>query len=105
MTLQIQTAGLKISGGNEVLSEAEMAKLNSFWPAHNGKYDFGALTRFLIMTKKHYPKSRNMVIIPDDDIAYETIITAMDASRETLAKSATEAKPLFPDVVVSRTVK
>jgi biopolymer transport protein ExbD len=105
MTLQIKSDGFKLSGGNEYLDEKQMAKLNHSLPLNRGKYDFPALTRFLAQIKGDYPNSRNLIIVSDDDVLYETMVAAMDAARELPARSATEARPLFPDVVVSRAVR
>ena len=59
-------------------------------------YRFDQLTLYLQEIKQSYPSSDTVIIVPDQDVEYDTIIQAMDAARHSQSSPA-----LFPNVVLS----
>jgi biopolymer transport protein ExbD len=59
-------------------------------------YRFDQLTLYLQEIKQSYPSSDTVIIVPDQDVEYDTIIQAMDAARYSQSSPA-----LFPNVVLS----
>jgi biopolymer transport protein ExbD len=59
------------------------------------QFPLADIQRYLQDMKKHYPESDTILVIPDDNILYETIIQTMDVARNT------NQNQLFPNVVLS----
>lgn len=66
-------------------------------------YDWRGLTQTLSRVKDAYPEEQQLLLLPDDDLAYELIVAAMDASRVDPTARALDGKPrqLFPKVVLA----
>ncbi len=60
-----------------------------------GEYQLAKVHNYLLELKEKWPKSDTVLLIPDEDILYETIIKTMDIAR------TIEENPLFPNVVIS----
>jgi biopolymer transport protein ExbD len=60
-------------------------------------YSFNWMAIYLQEIKESYPASDTIIIIPDEDVLYDTIIQAMDAARY----SHGNLSSLFPNVVLS----
>ena len=48
----------------------------------DGEYDFERLHNLLVSLKKQRPNSKEITLVPDDKVTYETMIQVMDASRD-----------------------
>ncbi len=76
----------------------------------NGKkamdYDWDKLAKNLKKVKKSYPDHYSIIILPDNDVKYDTIIKLMDISREYAeTKNGKEVKkPMFPNPVLAWSV-
>jgi len=68
----------------------------------NGEYDFRALSKVLLAIKKSYPDKRDATLLIEPDIAYETVVAAMDATRsvEVAQIGGTARVELFPQIAV-----
>lgn len=66
--------------------------------APDGKYPTKELHEFLVAIHLKKPDSKEITLIPEDSIVYNTIIETMDASREYL-RGDPGFKELSPDVV------
>jgi len=60
-------------------------------------YDYEALTKKLVGIKEQYQDEENMIINPEGDIRFGTIVKVMDAGR----KNPSGEGFLFPNVVIS----
>jgi biopolymer transport protein ExbD len=85
---------------------------STFIPKKNGEYNFGALNSILQKIKKIYPDALSIVILPEGNVNYETIVRSMDATRETLDFSmdftgveGKEKTLLFPDAIIGHTAE
>jgi len=56
------------------------------------------LITYLREVKQNFPSSDTLILIPEEDVIYETIIRTMDIARNF------NDKPLFPNVVLSGTL-
>ena len=101
MVVKIKDKGFEVEGVSEELEEIEKTKLTkSIAHARDVKkktfgYAYQDLTTFLNWVKTEYPKSDTLILIPSQDILYETIIKTMDVAR---TQGDTQ---LFPNVVLS----
>jgi biopolymer transport protein ExbD len=63
-------------------------------------YDTDALTRMIIDLKNGNPTERQVIIQPNSETEYETIVDVMDATRDVKEPSG-EIRPLFDEVLIS----
>ncbi|MCC6751583.1 MAG: biopolymer transporter ExbD [Deltaproteobacteria bacterium] len=107
MGLSITKKEIVASASHDRLSEAELAKLKKTFPATKDGYDYKALNEYLYTVKRQYQESENVIITPDPEIDYDTLVQVMDASREkvTILNRRSYKVPLFPAAVVSTIVK
>jgi biopolymer transport protein ExbD len=72
-------------------------------PLVNGEYDFQALSMKLMEVKRkaenRFPDANQIIIIAEQDIDYQTLISTMDATRLIRINGINEV--LFPDVSLS----
>lgn len=64
-----------------------------------GRWDYEALTKRMEKLKGDYPRQSNLILVASENIEYEVIVAAMDASREAIYETGN--KVLFPYVVLS----
>ena len=62
-------------------------------------YDWSELTKLLSQIKDAHPDEQNVILVPGDDIQYEVIVKAMDASRDDGINGG--SRELFPYVVLA----
>jgi len=72
-------------------------------PLRDGSYDLPRLQTILKDLKQQYPRHEEVVLLVDDEVAYDTIVQTMDTCREEyrLEEGEKTAVPLFPAVVLS----
>jgi biopolymer transport protein ExbD len=58
----------------------------------DGSYDYTALTESMVNVKKEFPSESKVIVGAEGDIAYEVLVSTMDAIRETPA-GWTAARP------------
>lgn len=63
-------------------------------------YDYDGLVDKLLELKRATPDDTRISLLLDPGIPYETLVTLMDAVRETTATTTVPAAQLFPDVSV-----
>lgn len=66
-------------------------------------YDWKALTKKLGVLKDRFPKEQNVILVPDNAIRYELIVSAMDAARADVEvkDENNKSRELFPYVVIA----
>lgn len=69
-------------------------------PQTDGEHDFERLATLLLELKRQIPKQEAIILLSEPQVAYETIIHTMDASRETWIErqGRKELISLFPSV-------
>lgn len=63
----------------------------------DGKFPYDALHKYLVTLHAKKPDSKEITLVPSDDVAYEIMIEVMDASRE-LARGDTGYQAVPPDI-------
>ncbi len=94
--IEIGEDNLKLSAMSDQLAPEALDKFDSNINKNEaGEYPFQDLATALAKIKQTYSKSDIVLMVPAQEILYDTIIQAMDAARHA------NAKPLFPNVVLS----
>ena len=62
---------------------------------NSDQYPMDELIAYLREVKQNFPSSDTLILVPEEDVVYETIIRTMDIARNF------NDKPLFPNVVLS----
>jgi biopolymer transport protein TolR len=109
LTVAISNKGFFVAGTGGVLpgdtgaNKGVDTALPPTVPRKNGQYDYAALTDLLVLIKEKFPNESRVILVAEDDIAYDLIIQTMDACREKKTKGTGggEVKKLFPDVWLS----
>ncbi len=112
VTLRADTQGLIVGLDSQTLPPEQIRELGARLPkvsytdpktkARVIDYDYTALTATLKRIKEKYPASKTMVLVPDDDMLYETVVKIMDAAREFRLPTGYKMM-LFEEVVYSST--
>jgi len=83
---------LKVNGGETIIRKTA-----------NGNYNYISLNNKMSEIKKRFSKEWTVIIVPQSDTKFETLINTMDATREFLVVDSSgkmQRQVLFPDVVV-----
>lgn len=69
-------------------------------PLKDDKYDFSGLTEELVRLKDRYPSQEEVILLFDQETAYDLVVKVMDAARETtvLKDEVRKRRLLFPAV-------
>ena len=96
-----------VSAANNDMLPEELAPYGKTIPSKDGTINAQAVNDHLWSIKEKFRKSKNVVIVPSDDVTYELLIDAMDASRErhVVVNGKSVYPQMFPAVVVSSLVK
>lgn len=108
VTLRLLADGTAdITAANNDMLPEELAPLAKKFPGKGGVIDRVAVNTHLWSIKSQYKESKNIVIVPDDDVTYEQLVDAMDLSRERhmVVNGKSVYPQMFPAVVVSSMVK
>ncbi len=108
VTMQLAPDGaVEITAANNDMLPDELKPYEKKIPSREGELDAEAISQHLWSIKDKFRKSKDIIIVCDDDVTYELLIEAMDASRE--HKMVVDGKKvfpsLFPAVVVSSLAK
>jgi len=96
IVFELKENRVNLSALCDTLSTEALANLEtSFTRGKAGAFSEGPIASYLTELKKKYPESDTVLLIPDADVSYNTIIQAMDCARK-LKKEV-----LFPNVVLS----
>src|SRR5215470_18717815 len=83
LTLQVKADGLvQVSVANNEMTPESLAPYSKTIAAVSGAPDYKALTEHLWSVKEKFRASKDCVIVPDDQVTYDTLIQVMDAARE-----------------------
>jgi biopolymer transport protein ExbD len=94
---EIKGNGIALTVNADALEQNEINQWSEIIPMSESKeYLFADLKAYLMRLKKTYPASDTIIIIPDSEVLYDTIIHTMD-----VARYSNEKMKLFPNVVIS----
>jgi len=106
--VEIKSKSIKLSATAESLSEAELKKFDVTFATSKTRsnekanvgtqYPLADLSLVLQEIKTKYPKSNTVILIPSENVLYDTIVKTMDAARRL------NDEMLFPNVVLSGAV-
>ena len=106
MTLSAKGA-VQISAANNDMLPSELKPFERSIPGRDGGLDRQAVSDHLWSIKDKFRKSKNIVVVPDDEVTYELLVSALDASRERrmVVNGKAVYPSMFPAVVVSSRAK
>jgi len=103
--VEIKAESIKLSATAEDLSEEKLKQLDVTFSKtkitqkdgseDNAQYPLAKLSQALQEIKAKYPKSNTVILIPGENVLYDTIVKTMDAARRL------NDEKLFPNVVLS----
>ena len=97
VVVELNKSGFDLSLNAETLKAEDAAKWSrEFHREDEAAFPFRMLAAHLERIKSAYPASDTLIIVPNGEVLYDTIIQTMDAARY----HQTETK-LFPNVVIS----
>ncbi len=105
LNLLIDKERLALSASSAQLGQEELDGLRAELPSKEGRYDVAGLQERLVAIKGRYPKSDTVVVLPEDDVRYQSLVEILDSTRERKAgeRGGEEMRePLFPVTVFSR---
>ena len=101
INLQIGKSGFVISAQGDQSPE-ELKKIGGTIPKKDNKFDFVKLGERMKKIHDRYKKSDTVIILPEKDILYDTIVQTMDAARERIIDKRMDTREhLFTNAVVS----
>jgi biopolymer transport protein ExbD len=108
LTMRLKKDGtVEVSASNNDMLPEELKPYEGRFPSKDGALDEQRVSDHLWGIKEKFRKSKDLMLIPDDDVTYELIINAMDVARE--RKQMVGGKPVFPEmfpaVIVSSMAK
>lgn len=104
VNLRADAAGITLSCSNPAKLPADLAVCARTLPKADGRYDLPALQKALLEIKQAFTGADTMVVVPDGDVVYETLVGILDAGRE-LKQPDGARLPLFVDVVLADLVQ
>jgi biopolymer transport protein ExbD len=107
-TVQIKATGeVDVTVANNEMLPDELKPYARKIAPKDGGVDTQALTTHLFGVKEKFRKSKDIILVPADDVTYEMLVQVMDATREKreLVNGAWVFPELFPAVTVSSLVK
>ena len=105
--LMIEEDGLRLTFASISLSEEELDEIAAHFPRRDGAYDREGLREHLKEIKQRYPESTTMTVLPYRGLAYQDLVTTLDATREYAVDPddpETGYEELFPVTVFSRLI-
>jgi biopolymer transport protein ExbD len=100
VTMRADAAGITLKCESDTIAPDLLKDMGGKIPKVNGQYDYKQITSTLKNIKEKYRASKSVVVVPDDNIPYETVVKLLDAARDTRLIDTRNAI-LFPDVVLS----
>jgi biopolymer transport protein ExbD len=83
---------LKVNGGETVIKRKS-----------GGEYDYLALSKKMLEIKRNFSKEWTIIIVPQSDTKFDTLVSTMDATREYIVVDQSgriQKQIMFPDVVL-----
>jgi len=101
LQLQITYSGFTISASGDQ-SPDELKNLAGTIPKKGNQYDFEKLAERAKALHDKYPKSDTVIFLPAKGVLYETLVQAMDATRERIVDKKLDRREfLFTNAIVS----
>lgn len=108
LNLQVEKDKMLLGASATGLSQEEQDALGGEFPNKDGRYDLKGLQAQIERIKSSYPKSDTVVVLPADDVKYQSLVDILDTTREKLTPREGDdplREPLFPVTVFSKMLK
>ncbi|MEE2788252.1 MAG: biopolymer transporter ExbD [Myxococcota bacterium] len=107
LTMEVKLDTIRVSGTAVGLDDASAEGLKKTFANRGAPQDLKALQDHLVSIKSQYPKSDTVVVIPEETIRYEMLVTVLDTIREKKlpgvnAKGEARYASLFPVTVFTK---
>jgi len=96
--IEVKENGITMYALSDQVATEVLNKWDMSFSKQGELYPLSEMIPYLEEMKSSFPKSDTMLIIPDENITYETIINTMDIARNSADKK------LFPNVVLSEKI-
>ena len=108
LTVRLRADGaVEVKAAGEALTAEDVASLARSFAGAGGRIDAAAVSEHLWGIKERYRASKDVIIVPDGEVTYELLISAMDVTRE--RPMQVDGKwiypQMFPAVVVSSLIQ
>ena len=100
MIVAITDEGFVVKGDSPALAPDGEGETIDLVRDHDGSYPFDDLQQLMVRVKAAHPEENSVILMPEDAVGYETIIGAMDATRDWVPPGAQARELLFPRVVL-----
>ncbi len=101
LNLQIGESGFIISASGDQ-SPDELKNVGGTIPKKGSQFDFEKLAERIKAIHDKYPKSDTIIFLPAKNVLYDTLVQAMDATREVIVdKRLDKREYLFTNAIVS----
>ena len=105
MVVAITDEGFVVRGNSPALEPGGDGETIELARNHDGSYPFDDLQQLMVQVKVAHPDETSVILMPEDAVGYESIIGAMDATRDWLPPGAPVREQLFPRVVLGSLTK
>ncbi len=108
LTMKVAANGdVGVTVANNQMLPAELTPYAKSFGGKDGRIDTKAISDHLWSIKDKFRESKDVIIVPDDDVTYGQLIDAMDVARERheVVDGKSVYPQMFPAVVVSSLVK
>jgi biopolymer transport protein ExbD len=94
--VELEEKGIRLSALSDEADAKMLNQVRTYFSKENSSnYPLDKLSSYLQELKTYYPKSDTVIIIPEGNIIYDTIVQTMDVARYS------KDVQLFPHVVIS----
>lgn len=106
VSIVLNDEGMRLTAMSTALSDQELEQLARTIPKREGRFDHDALREALQEIKRQFQESDTIILLPAESIPFEEVVGVMDTARELIQREDGRERriPLFPVVVLSRTV-
>lgn len=103
VTVTVEVGRFVVTAANSSLAFEDLDALGFEVPKTGDAYDVAALQQQLKALKAQFPRSTTAIVVPHDDLDYQTLIGVLDSLRE-IPTGPDTSEPLFPVTVFSQLV-
>lgn len=103
LNLVIEPEQMVLTANSNAVPQDALDAMRRALPVTDKGHDLVALQAHLLAIKTEYPKSDTIVLLPDAQLRYETLVAVLDAARERKLENG-EFAPLFPVTVFSERI-
>ena len=104
VTLRAEKLSLTVGCTNPAKTADQLKVCSAKLPGQGNDFDIAGMSQVMLKIKETFPAATTVIVVPDDDLPYETLVKILDGTRDIVDKAG-KPTSLFPDVVLSSLVK